>query len=973
MAGKEYTIIVLSSSPPAPDVYKPPHYAAPTRRVAMPPSSPSALSPLSSPRISNPSELPSGSRAASIAKETTKAFATVSSIVRSEDFAQQLDAEATDAQQVPSLGGPLKSTEEKNVDVKKPRERATKKATVVDGEKPKPKPRGRKPKAGNEVNNDNVSPNSELRLPRARNVRKSPFFESAEARTTDCTTTEPVPPHVPKLTKSGKPRKPRAKKEKPGTRDTEPEPRLKKVRAVKAKTVAQAGKVVRESADVTSAHFPIDKDDATNTVIVATGSTRRADAHDGSIWDVPRSPQSRQKGPKRRSPDSLAEGLGLEEAVSRRRDWTPPSDTTAQSPSTVSTGKENRPLVNDTRDGLFTNLVSTFAYDLPSTKASSETATSTAATSSITKRRRVELVEVPGAQTNFRASSPEKSKAPKKKPRTITDLVTGQYAPKEVIVDAQNATSDFFSPRKSMMKAPLNDIAVPSAEAHPKKLSRKCSQSKDGTEVPTAKGRSRVRKVSTRLPAKHKPVTEKLLSPTSAVLRMNRQEILFGTSSQLALEESPTTVRQIQRALTESEQDMKEEAHFLLKASSQWPRLRRVEGKRGLWRESTRDNDGGLLKDTENMYTPEPDRAQDLPLVMDIAHEEPSSPSGFVDIDKVEPVAPIMISSDEPTPPRLRSQKHIVNSIPPDKAFDRVFKDIDDLNSGLPPSNQSAETQNSFVDIDDFQSALSAVAYEPPASISSLPASVLAAGTATALSEKSQGQSQKDKSAVPLVSATPSPLRKPFSPQRLPYTPPKGSGRFVNIEEILDSEDEALEVFSSTSPRIDKLPNSPSLPLAFERGPSASVGIQAGVPRITPIFRILTSHLEWANIRPSICASITAHVRSIPPTTDPQQPSWYERILMYDPIILEDFTAYLNSNTNLRTYKRATQKQIKAFNNELKMNGNAILDVERDDQVLAIEKELEVHMIRDWCQEASICCIHAKESRRRESARKGFY
>jgi hypothetical protein len=94
---------------------------------------------------------------------------------------------------------------------------------------------------------------------------------------------------------------------------------------------------------------------------------------------------------------------------------------------------------------------------------------------------------------------------------------------------------------------------------------------------------------------------------------------------------------------------------------------------------------------------------------------------------------------------------------------------------------------------------------------------------------------------------------------------------------------------------------------------------------------------------------------------------------MYDPIILEDFTAYLNHNTKLRTYKRATQKQIKAFNNELKMKGNAILGVERDDQVLAIERELEVYMVRDWCEQMSICCVHAKESRGRGSARKGFY
>ena len=974
MARKEYTIVVLSSSPPVPDAYNSPHYAAPTRRVAMPPSSPFALSPLSNSRASTPTELPSSSRTAPVAEKTTKAFATVGSIVCSEHFAQQPDAAVADAQQIPSLGGSIKVTGERAVDVKKPRKRATKKVTVVDGENPKPKPRGRKPKADNEVNNHNISPDSELRLPRARCSRKSPSFESPEGQTAVETTTDPVPPHAPRLTKSGNPRKARAKKEKLEIGNTEVGPKPTKLRATKPKAGAKAGKVLRKPADITSAHFPVDKDNALKIITGEAGTAGKADTHDASIWDVPQSPRSRRKALKRRSPDSLAEGLDLEEAVSRRRNWTPTRDTVAQSPSVVSTGKENnKTLANGTLDGPFTNLLSNFAYESPSTKVSSDTAISAAVIPSITKRRRVELIDLPGVQTNSRAS-PEKSKAPKKKPRTITDLVTDQYATKKITAGAQTATSDFFSPQKSTTKVSLNNIAEPSTEVLLEKPLSKRSKSKDGSEVSTAKGKSRVRKASTRPPAKPKPVTEKLLSPASAVLRMSRQEVLFGTSSQLALEESPTTVRQIQRALIESEHDMGNEAHSLPKASLQWPRLRRVEGKRGLWRESTRDKDGGLLKNMENMYILEPDQTQDLPLLMDVAHEELGSPSEPADIDKVGPVAPIMISSDAPTPPKLKSQIHASNSVLPSIASSGVFKDIDDLDSGLPPSNQNAEAQNNFVDIDDFQSAPLAIAPKLPASILRPQAPVPAVTTATVSPEKSPGWSQRVKSAVSFVPAsTLHPSRKPSSPQRLSSTPPKGSGRFVDIEEILDSEDEALEIFSSTPPRMGRLPNSPLLALAFDRGLPVATGSEAEKPRITPIFRILLSHLEWANIRPSICASITAHVRSIPPTSDPKQPSWHEKILMYDPIILEDFTAYLNNNTNLRTYKRATQKQIKAFNKELKMRGDAILDIEGDDQVLATEKELEVHMIRDWCQETSICCIHAKESRGRGSARKGLY
>ena len=936
----------------------------------MPPSSPFDLSPPSSPREKSHCVLTSGSRAAPIPEKATRGFATVSSLVRSEHFAQQLDDDFAEIQQALSRRESLEGTEEGAAAAKKPKKRATKTVTTIEGEKPKPKPKGQNQKADKELDNNNTILDPELRLPR---TTRSPFFENAGDQTTTGTTTEPTA-NAPKLTKSGRPRKPRAKKEKPENGNTEPKP--KRTRVTKPKAAAKAGKAEPEAADVVSAHFPVDKYQVNNTTEVRVQV--EADGRDASMWEVPQTPRSRQKAPKQRPTDPLAGGLDLEEAVSRRRDWTPPRDTTAQSPSTISTGKENRPLTRGAMTGNFTHLISNFTYESPTPKVTNNTATPAEATKGITKRRRVELVELPGVQTTSRESSPVKGKAPKKKPRTITDLVTGQYAPRDASLDAQAITSDLFSPRTSTMKVPLNDVAATDGDAPQKKPVRKRSKSRDSSEGTTAKAKPRARKAAKKPPPKPKSVAEKLLSPTSALHRMNRQEVLFGTSSQLALEESPTTVRQIQRAITESEQDIGETS--LLRASPRWPNLQRIEGKRGLWRESTRDSEGGLLEDTENIYIPEPDRTQDLPLLTDVAPDEPKLSSEFVDIEDIEPAAPIAISSDLPTPPRSQVQAFTVQSEPRKQVLDDVFDDIDNFDCGLPPSNQNAESQNSFADIDDFQSASSADARQSPPDMPMPPASapVTATVTATGSPKKRRGRPPKAKDAIPTVTASAPPPQRRQSPsqqvsQRLPSTPPKGSGRFIDIEEILDSEDEALEAFSPTPPRVRKLQDSPPLPLAFGRHPSAPATLEVDDVGITPIFRILTAHLEWANIKPSICAFITAHIRSIPPTTDPKKPSWHEKILMYDPIILEDFTAYLNSNTKLRTYKRATQKQIKAYNNELKMKGNAILGLERDDQVLATEKELEVHMVRDWCQEMSICCIHAKESRGRGSARKGFY
>jgi hypothetical protein len=121
-------------------------------------------------------------------------------------------------------------------------------------------------------------------------------------------------------------------------------------------------------------------------------------------------------------------------------------------------------------------------------------------------------------------------------------------------------------------------------------------------------------------------------------------------------------------------------------------------------------------------------------------------------------------------------------------------------------------------------------------------------------------------------------------------------------------------------------------------------------------------------------------VRALPPTTDPTKPTWHEKILMYTPIILEDFTSYLNNtpSTPIRTWKKATKVQIKAWNAELKGRGETGLSVEGldglnggEEMVLAVEKELEMGMAQGWCESLSICCVYGE--RKISGARRGLY
>lgn len=783
-------------------------------------------------------------------------------------------------------------------------------------------------------------------------------------------------------TKSTKPRKPRAKKEK--SENGETQTKITKVKITKSRgTTKSTGKPQRKATGVVSSHFVNGEDsaDVTHTNETKEGVGTHCDRdEDSSIWDVPASPRRKKDAPPKQKPPEQA--LDLDEAVSRRRDWTPPRDTSAQDVYTDSAGKENNSAILQEEGGSFTNLLSNFAY----THLNTQPATMSES-AGITKKRRVELVDVPVNQGALRNASPEKGKAPKKKPRTITDFVTDQYAPPKNVVPKSFVTGQFFGPHtaSTTTKVPLNGMSESAASKPAPKPPRRRSSSKSTSEKGDAKPKSK--KASTKT-TKPRLVEEKLLSPASAVLKMNKQDILFGTSSQLALEESPTLIRHIQQAIQESEEDADVLPGIGLTGAigpPLWPRLGKAEGKRGLWVASARGEGGQLLEKLDDVYIPEPDRTQDLPLLMDGSYDD-HDPS-FADIDDFQP-PPIQISSDLLIPPQVPlkdGNKCFRDEVVNDVSFD----DIDDYAQAPPPSNQKAES--SFLDIDDFSTQTPITSYNPsPATlytessfvdIDNFPTQPPNPPPATAISKGSPkkrcGRPPKSHSTIPAQpkpkSATtkkaPSKGKQSF-PAR-PSTPPRTKGRFADVEEILDSEDD--EALSPTPPRTSRLLDS-ALPLAPSM-PSLAPLPTSDSPEIVPVFQVPLSMLEWAGAKSSVFAQITTTIRALPPTTNPTTPSWHEKILLYDAIVLEDFTAFLNNHTRIRAYRRATLKQVKAWNKTLKKEGREVLgEIDKDDEskINVVEKELETWMVQGWCQEMSVCCI-SKVRGGRSGMGKGLY
>lgn len=383
MAGATYEIVVLSSSPPEPRAASP-HNVPPRRRVAMPP--PSLLA--SSPPL-NPIRTASGastlvSRVAAIPEGAVRGFATVGSLVQSKYFAHQ-PVETRPAQ---SRRGPREGSIVDVMATKKPRKRATKKSTADGDEIPIPKPRERKPS----ISKASLVGDPELRLPIPT---KSPFFDNDSIKSTNATSAVPAP----ELTKAGKPTKPRAKKPKAvheGAETVEKAvAKLGRPRITKAKRGTTGGTTDGRSASVVSAHLhgSTEKDAvAAHHLQIQEPVDTHIVGSQAAVWEIPQSPRPNKRVPPKQRPLDLAvEGLGLGEAVRRRRDWTPPRDTSIQSPFTDSVGKENAQRDTDL-NGNFTHMLTTFAYaQPPPLQTTASTNTSTAKAMAVTKRRRVEV------------------------------------------------------------------------------------------------------------------------------------------------------------------------------------------------------------------------------------------------------------------------------------------------------------------------------------------------------------------------------------------------------------------------------------------------------------------------------------------------------------------------------------------------------------------------------------------------------
>ncbi|KAG6146355.1 hypothetical protein E4U28_000700 [Claviceps purpurea] len=255
------------------------------------------------------------------------------------------------------------------------------------------------------------------------------------------------------------------------------------------------------------------------------------------------------------------DSLQLESAMARRKDWTPPRQTTTNADFLESSAAVDPiDLDEDANTASFETLLT--AYKLrDGLTVESESQQSDESASKKRKTGAQPALTSLAPPLPIIASTVAKKKVSRAKPRTITAIATAAYK-QATQIDPQNAAVE------ETKDAPLK---------HHQNAVRKETKSKSRKQPPKSK--------------KMQPPKPILFSPETALKQVAQQDFVFGTSSQLAGEQSPTFLRDLQRAMKSSNQ--LDEVRYTTPLNSDT--IEPSECRPKLWDAAARDADGDVF------------------------------------------------------------------------------------------------------------------------------------------------------------------------------------------------------------------------------------------------------------------------------------------------------------------------------------------------------------------------------------------
>ncbi|CRG90196.1 Structure-specific endonuclease subunit slx4 [Talaromyces islandicus] len=613
--------------------------------------------------------------------------------------------------------------------------------------------------------------------------------------------------------------------------------------------------------------------------------------------------------------------LNLEEAIKRRLDWTPPKSSPLFPPD-----NNDNPTKTDSGFG---GLLHDYRYNRE--KDAADNLASVGEGANPTKRRRIELVERVLQEPNpskkrerdplaavDAAKEPENHKvkpaAKQKKARTITALVTSRYETGET--DAAHATRQKFQPSDEQSNTELGD---------------------DGT---------RKKKKTKKATVKSKEPEYIILSPEAVTKTLDNQDLLFGTCSQLETDDHPAFLRETQRAIAASENDP-DFNNLLSQAStsvSSKSIASRFTGSKSLWSAATRDSEGFVVQPEILDMTNSPKiRSSHRPVAIEDVGSSQKVSTGSLPKSS-ERIVPRELGSQKKTSDnsskiileKPSSRDHAANpakqastqapEMPRYNGFtdDELRKQIasygfksvrgrSKMIALLEKCWQSKNTATTSTAEKESTKTLSTITEETAKKITEKqPATKKPKGTSKPKPSNAAG-SQKAKKQNSVLE--PSKTRREFFSETAQLPPST-----ISVEEIADSEEEP-EPISTRIQTQSKTATASKTGLNFGTRPTSRS--KANSIYLPPTENASSESLE-------LYGQITKAIRSQPRREQPgstQGPSltWHEKILLYDPVLVEDLATWLNTE------------------------GLGLIGDHR---------EVGAGFVRKWCESKGVCCTY---------------
>lgn len=475
-----------------------------------------------------------------------------------------------------------------------------------------------------------------------------------------------------------------------------------------------------------------------------------------------------------------------------------------------------------------------------------------------------------------------------------------------------------------------------------------------------------------------------VLSPEAAVKALDAQDLIFGTCSQLEREESPQTLRDIQQAIRESESLASPANGWSLGCETPIRSGTRLTSTKNLWGVAARDANGSLVQaavlDSVNLTDVahaskekhskssilSPALEDDDWFDLDYGRRAPSKsittlqqkisepvvdtqqlPATEVSVAKVPATKDCLPAAENPKVVKSSQQADIQ---PPSMPHYTGFTDAELSKKVAAFGFKSIKGRKKMIDllqkcweskhgtsgkpIEASSKAQSAPSETPLQSAKPNPK--IGAKSKLATASKS---ASSDKPAQAKSHALASPKK---TPQKAAGTgTPRSS--YIDVDEIQDSEEDLFlspiraqhrytEMPSANSSQEHTLnvvtketPQSPS-----KRKTTTKISRSKAINTSASTLKSNKTGSSGRSSLPDISAQITKAVRSqatLSPlsssTGSRSRPTWHEKILMYDPIILEDLTTWLN------------------------VEGLGL--IEEDREVSSLD-------VRKWCESKGICC-----------------